>query len=83
METKTNTGAIFKNDKKQKETHPDYKGKINVEGKEFEVALWLKESAKGMKYFSVSISEPYVPEQIPVQPERRPSGDSIDDDLPF
>jgi uncharacterized protein (DUF736 family) len=82
METKNNSGAIFKNDKKQKETHPDYKGKINVEGKDFEVALWLKESAKGMKYFSVAISEPYVPEQQ-VQPERAPSGDSVDDDLPF
>ena len=82
METKNNSGAIFKNDKKQKETHPDYKGKINVEGKDFEVALWLKESAKGMKYFSVAISEPYVPEQQ-VQPERARSGDSVDDDLPF
>jgi uncharacterized protein (DUF736 family) len=81
METKTNTGAIFKNDKKQKETHPDYRGKINVEGKELEIALWLKESAKGMKYFSVSISEPYTPEQ-PAQREQAPIKTN-DDDLPF
>lgn len=71
METKTNTGAIFKNDKKQKETHPDYRGKINVEGKDFEMALWLKESAKGIKYFSVSISEPYTPNQSLNQNEGR------------
>jgi hypothetical protein len=30
MENKTNTGAIFKNTNKSKETHPDYKGKVNV-----------------------------------------------------
>ena len=81
METKNNSGAIFKNDKKQKETHPDYRGKINVEGKEFEIALWLKESAKGMKYFSVAISEPYTPEQ-PAQREQAPINTN-DDDLPF
>ena len=34
METKNNSGAIFKNDKKTAETHPDYKGKVNVNGKE-------------------------------------------------
>ena len=84
MEQKPNSGAIFKNDKKTAQTHPDYRGKINVEGKDFEIALWLKESAKGMKYFSASISEPYVaPQQSQPSPERAPSGDSMDDDLPF
>ena len=84
METKANTGAIFKNDKKTAENHPEYKGKINVEGKDFDVALWLKESKAGMKYFSVSISEPYVQNNVaPAQRERRPIGDSVDDDLPF
>ena len=60
METKNNSGAIFKNDKKTAETHPDYKGKVNVNGKDMEVALWLRESKAGMKYFSASFSEPYI-----------------------
>lgn len=63
METKVNSGAIFKNDKKAKETHPDYRGKVNVEGKEFELSLWLKESKNGLKYFSVAVSEPWVTAQ--------------------
>ena len=79
MENKTNTGAIFKNDKKTNEKQPDYKGKVNVNGKEMEVALWLKEGKAG-KFFSASFSEPYV---SPEAMERRPIGDSIDDDLPF
>ena len=63
METKVNSGAIFKNDKKAKETHPDYRGKVNVEGKDFELSLWIKESKNGLKYFSVAVSEPWVPAQ--------------------
>ena len=53
----TNTGAIFKNDKKA-DNHPDYKGKINVKGKDFEIALWVKDGKNG-KFFSAKISEPY------------------------
>jgi len=77
METKNNTGAIFKNDKKTAETHPDYKGKVNVNGADMEVALWLKESKTGIKYFSATFQEPYV------KPEARVVTDEQDDDLPF
>jgi uncharacterized protein (DUF736 family) len=79
METKNNTGAIFKNDKKTNEKQPDYRGKVNVNGKEMEIALWLKESSKGTKYFSCSFSEPYVndqPKQVHTQVIEK-------DDLPF
>ena len=76
MENKTNTGAIFKNTNKKADNHPDYKGKVNVNGKEMEVALWVKQGKAG-SYFSASFSEPYV------ALERAVIGDSIDDDLPF
>jgi len=62
METKQNTGAIFKNVKKEKETHPDYRGTINVDGVEKEIALWVRTSQKGMQYMSAMISEPYKAE---------------------
>ena len=78
METKNNTGAIFKNDKKQG-NQPDYRGKVNVNGKEMEIALWLKESSKGTKYFSCSFSEPRIneaPKQVNTQIIEN-------DDLPF
>ena len=82
METKVNGGAIFKNDKKA-DTHPDYKGTINVDGQDKEIALWVKQSAKGTTYFSVKISEPYkkTEEQTPqgkwIKPEQ------VKNDLPF
>jgi len=77
MENKLNTGAIFKNTNKKADNHPDYKGKVNVNGKEMDVALWVKQGKNG-SFFSASFSEPYVPQE-----ERKPIGDSIDDDLPF
>ena len=80
METKNNTGAIFKNDKKTAETHPDYKGKVNVNGADMEVALWLKTSQAGKKYFSATFQEPYVK---PVLTEIPLKVDDSDDDLPF
>jgi len=75
MENKTNTGAIFKNDKKTSQNQPDYRGKVNVNGKEMEIALWVKTSSAGNTYFSASFSEPYVaPQTQPVV---------ANDDLPF
>ena len=53
-----NTVVIFKNNKKEKETHPDYRGTVNVEGKEYEISLWVKEGKAG-KFFSGNIKEPY------------------------
>jgi len=77
MEQKPNTGAIFKNNKKEKETHPDYRGKINVDGVEKEIALWVNTSKNGLQYFSASISEPYIVE------EKHESKSEDFNDLPF
>ena len=51
----TNGGALFPNDKKEKETHPDFRGTINVEGKDFWIKGWKKEAKSGMKFLSLSI----------------------------
>ena len=51
----TNGGALFPNDKKEKETHPDFRGTLNVEGKDFWIKGWKKEAKSGMKFLSLSI----------------------------
>ena len=93
METRNNTGAIFKNDNKKADNHPDYKGKVNVNGKEMEIALWMKTSAKGVKFLSASFSEPFVKGEPQIQKNepqingtlKQPSYVNLDakDDLPF
>ena len=62
METKQNTGVIFKNNYKKTDSQPDYKGKALIDGVEKEIALWLNESKSGVKYFSAAFSKPYQAE---------------------
>jgi len=75
----TNTVVIFKNNKKENEKHPEYRGTVNVEGKEYEISLWVKEGKAG-KFFSGKIQEPFKKET-----ELKSFSDKIDSgsDLPF
>lgn len=51
----TNSGALFKNDRKQQDNHPDYTGSLNVKGEEFWLSAWLKTSKTGQKFMSLSV----------------------------
>jgi len=56
----TNTGVLFKNDKKPEGSkQPDYKGTININGEEKELAAWVRDGKNGKKFMSLKISEPY------------------------
>jgi uncharacterized protein (DUF736 family) len=87
MEQKVNSGTIFKNDKKTADNQPDYRGKINVEGKELEISLWVKTAQSGVKYMSAAIKEPWVaPAPAPVlqnTTDKIKATDEFEDDLPF
>ena len=54
-QNKPGSGVAFKNEK-TKETQPDYKGTFNFDGKECEIAMWVKEGKKG-KFFSLAVKE--------------------------
>lgn len=43
----TNRGILFGNDRKEKDTQPDYRGKLNVEGKEYWISGWDKQTKAG------------------------------------
>lgn len=51
----TNRGSLFKNDRKTADTHADYTGSLNVNGQEFWINAWLKESKAGTKFMSLSV----------------------------
>jgi len=77
-ESKPLTGSLFKNEKKN-DKQPDYTGTFkDADGKEYRLAAWVKEGAKG-KFFSLLASEP--------QPKiaQTQSSLKVDDnqDLPF
>ncbi len=55
----TNKGVLFKNQEKgEGDKKPDYTGKLNVNGKDYRLAGWLRESKSGTKFLSIAISEP-------------------------
>jgi len=58
-EMKDNTFSLFKNEKKEKDTHPDYTGDIMVNGKKLRLSAWINETKAGKKYMKGSVSEPY------------------------
>lgn len=90
----TNSGALFKNDRKEKPTHPDYKGSINVDGVDYWVSSWLKQGQKGT-FMSLALTKKEEAAPAPAarpkderyragQPARQATGfDDMDDDIPF
>lgn len=77
----TNRGALFRNDKQGNEKWPDYTGSLNVNGEEFWISAWLRESKKGQKYMSLSVESKTEPSQN--RSDESQSGDDLPEDLPF
>ena len=55
---KPGRGVLFKVRDKKNENAPDWKGGLNVNGVEYELAAWECISGRGLPYLSVSISPP-------------------------
>ena len=80
---KENSGSLFKNEKREKDTHPNMTGTALIDGKEYWVSAWTKEGEKG-RWQSLA----FKPKEA--KQESRPQGGSskvgkgeIEDDLPF
>jgi hypothetical protein len=85
----TNSGLLAKNKRKEKDTHPDYSGSINVGGVEYWLSGWLKTGKEGSKlagekFFSLSVrpkDEQRAPAPAPAPSP--PPRDEFNDDIPF
>ena len=84
----TNRGAIWKNEKKEKDTHPDFTGSINVDGVEYWVNAWRRKDDAGPKAPALSFTvrpKDAAPQSISqrAMPKRPAVHDDMDDSIPF
>jgi hypothetical protein len=89
---KTNRGSIWPNKRKQQDTHPDFTGSINVDGKEYWLNGWRRKEGASPESpsmtFTVRAKEGRMPaaktDGHSVQPRGRAEGRaSLDDEIPF
>ena len=80
---KENQGVLFRNDRKERDTQPDYKGAINIRGEEFWLNAWINEAKSGQKYMAIRVNPKTEPRE---KPKLRVVGDTtsnLDDEIPF
>ena len=77
-----NSGVMFKNDKREKESQPHYKGNITVDGKSYWLSAWIKEGKSG-KFMGLAVNP--KEEANTSSPKKKPSSgfDDMDDSIPF
>jgi hypothetical protein len=88
---KDNSGSIFKNDKKEQESHPDGKGSALIDGVEYWVSSWNNVGKNGTQYRSLSFQRKDQVKQSPKQtapaPRQAKSNAGgfadMDSDIPF
>jgi hypothetical protein len=77
----TNKGIFGRNDRKTQDTHPDFSGSINIEGREFWLSGWIKERKDGSgRFFSLSVKPK---DGASASATSRPAPADLDDEIPF
>jgi uncharacterized protein (DUF736 family) len=72
------SGTLFRNQKKETEKHPDYKGDGKLpDGTPVWISGWIKESSTGSKFLSLAL------QLKDEQPKAEKKDEKSEDDLPF
>jgi hypothetical protein len=77
---KDGQGSLFKNTRKETESHPDYNGSMTINGVEHWLNAWINDGKNG-KFMKLSLGKPKEQRSAPQQSSAQPA--DLDDDLPF
>ena len=89
-----NKGNLHRNQYKEQDNQPDYRGSLNIGGEVVKQSGWINTNKNGGKYLGVEIQPPegYVFKLVPIGQESPPSQgpggaqpapDFPEEDLPF
>lgn len=90
-EQRNNSGSLFKNERKEKETHPDRTGTALIDGVAYYVSGWIKQGSKG-QFLSLAFKRkdqeqreaPISQRAMPRRHDPISSGrPDMDDEIPF
>jgi hypothetical protein len=79
FEQRENTGAIFVNDRKTEDAHPDSTGTALIGGVEYWVSCWRREAKSGKRYLALSFKPKDTESARPKESART----DFDDEIPF
>lgn len=79
FEQRDNSGALWKNENRESEKHPNAKGSALIDGVEYWVSAWTKEGQKG-KFQSLSFERKEA--RVGSKPAK-PARQVDDDEIPF
>lgn len=78
-----NSGAIFVNDRKEKDTHPDRSGSAMIDGVEYWVSGWIKNGKSGKPFMSLSFKKKDVQRGCGPIDTGNTYADDLSDEIPF
>lgn len=82
----SNTGVLFKNNKKTKPNQPDLTGRLFVGDREYRLAAWKRQpKAGGDTFLSIRISDPDEKRGAPREERREEPAkqEELNDDIPW
>lgn len=97
-EQKDMSGSLFKNDRKESDTHPDYKGTAKLNGVDHWLDAWINTANDGTKYMSLKFKpkearqggytgsysgDPRTNSSGSVRPQPAAFDNDLDDSVPF
>jgi hypothetical protein len=77
-----NRGTLGRNRRKEQDSHPDFTGQLNVDGRDYWLSGWTKEGPTG-KFFSLSVKPKDERPMVPRVPGSASTPVDLDDDIPF